>query len=239
MNPTDAQLKPWGYAPGNYFSTCYQCKGIIGDLDKRANCCRPCAVRMHAAPVESNPAVKDSLTPAPATTANEALELLEAKCKVSGWTWLGKDERDACITIRGSISTPKASPGSKGDPDEAERGRAALAWMRMQAKALNSEVTEDWGPLYLAKVIGAHIKVPAPSQAVARESPTSPAQGPDAIYSHPMATIKLYNLQGGTESVPTILAEASASVKTLLENGMIRFMAPTPGAAPTTEKGGA
>jgi hypothetical protein len=38
-----------------------------------------------------------------------------------------------------------------------EDGRAALAWMKAQAKALCTDVQDDWGPLYLSRVIANHI----------------------------------------------------------------------------------
>jgi len=47
--PTDEQLLAFGYAPGKYYSKCYQCKTVIGDLDKRAPSCRPCAVKLFQA----------------------------------------------------------------------------------------------------------------------------------------------------------------------------------------------
>lgn len=56
--PTDADLRQFGYAPGGYIITCRTCeeKTSPGEwCDKRATCCRPCAVtrwnNQRAAPV--------------------------------------------------------------------------------------------------------------------------------------------------------------------------------------------
>jgi hypothetical protein len=43
--------------------------------------------------------------------------------------------------------------------DQSEQGRAALAWMKKQAKALDPSVSDDAKPLALARVIGFHIVV--------------------------------------------------------------------------------
>lgn len=42
-------LKQFGYAPGNYMRECCVCKTVVGDLDKRAITCRPCAEKAFAA----------------------------------------------------------------------------------------------------------------------------------------------------------------------------------------------
>lgn len=39
-------LKCYGYAPGNYMSTCFMCRRVVSGLDKRAIRCRPCAEEM-------------------------------------------------------------------------------------------------------------------------------------------------------------------------------------------------
>lgn len=41
--PTDDQLTPFGYAPGNYQMRC-SCGDLAYNVDKRAMRCRPCAV---------------------------------------------------------------------------------------------------------------------------------------------------------------------------------------------------
>jgi hypothetical protein len=41
-------LKRYGYAPGDYMSKCCRCGKWVGDLDKRAVCCKPCAEARHA-----------------------------------------------------------------------------------------------------------------------------------------------------------------------------------------------
>ena len=41
-------LKRYGYAPGYYMSKCCRCGKWVGDLDKRAVCCKPCAEARHA-----------------------------------------------------------------------------------------------------------------------------------------------------------------------------------------------
>lgn len=43
--PTDAELLVWGYAPGNYMSSCAACGGDMRDVDKDCLVCRPCAVK--------------------------------------------------------------------------------------------------------------------------------------------------------------------------------------------------
>jgi len=40
-------LKPYGYAPGGYMGTCFDCSERSFDLDKRAVRCRPCAEKRH------------------------------------------------------------------------------------------------------------------------------------------------------------------------------------------------
>lgn len=39
----DAELKPYGYAPGNYMSACLACKKQMVGVDKRAWRCKSCA----------------------------------------------------------------------------------------------------------------------------------------------------------------------------------------------------
>lgn len=41
---TDAELIPFGYAPGGYMAACRDCEAVMWDVDKRASRCRPCAV---------------------------------------------------------------------------------------------------------------------------------------------------------------------------------------------------
>lgn len=47
--PDWLHLKRYGYAPGNYMCRCHRCGQVADGLDKRANCCRPCAEEAHAA----------------------------------------------------------------------------------------------------------------------------------------------------------------------------------------------
>lgn len=42
-------LKQYGYAPGGYIITCFDCKQKVWDCDKRASICRPCAEKRHSA----------------------------------------------------------------------------------------------------------------------------------------------------------------------------------------------
>lgn len=42
--PSDSDLHQFGYAPGNYTSKCHRCDSHYHDLDKRAICCRTCAI---------------------------------------------------------------------------------------------------------------------------------------------------------------------------------------------------
>jgi hypothetical protein len=43
--------------------------------------------------------------------------------------------------------------------EQSEQGKSALAWMKAQAKALDSRISEDSGPLILSRVISSHIVV--------------------------------------------------------------------------------
>ena len=43
-----SHLKRYGYAPGHYMNKCHRCMQVVGDLDKRATICRPCAEAMDA-----------------------------------------------------------------------------------------------------------------------------------------------------------------------------------------------
>lgn len=49
QGPDWLHLKRYGYAPGNYMCRCHRCGQVADGLDKRANCCRPCAEDAHAA----------------------------------------------------------------------------------------------------------------------------------------------------------------------------------------------
>jgi hypothetical protein len=49
-------LKQYGYAPGGYIITCFDCKQKVWDCDKRASICRPCAEKRHAAKTSPAPA---------------------------------------------------------------------------------------------------------------------------------------------------------------------------------------
>lgn len=49
-------LKQYGYAPGDYIITCFDCKQKVWDCDKRASICRPCAEKRHAAKTSPAPA---------------------------------------------------------------------------------------------------------------------------------------------------------------------------------------
>jgi hypothetical protein len=49
-------LKQYGYAPGGYIITCFDCKETVWDCDKRASICRPCAEKRHAAKTSPAPA---------------------------------------------------------------------------------------------------------------------------------------------------------------------------------------
>jgi hypothetical protein len=53
-------------------------------------------------------------------------------------------------------------PASPEDDQVKENERAALAWMRAQAKALDKDVDDTWGPLYLSRVIAEHITPASP-----------------------------------------------------------------------------
>ncbi len=81
---TDADLKPYGYAPGNYMNTCTTCEKIATDVDKRATTCRKCAEQafyvaekkwMWAEPLESPTKVIEKLR---ADHDRRVTELLEA-----------------------------------------------------------------------------------------------------------------------------------------------------------------
>ena len=39
----------YGYAPGGYIITCFDCKEKVWNCDKRAAICRPCAEKRHTA----------------------------------------------------------------------------------------------------------------------------------------------------------------------------------------------
>lgn len=59
LNQTpDSELKKFGYAPGNYLSECRTCGARPMDMDKLAWCCKPCALKKHAA-MEDASARKD------------------------------------------------------------------------------------------------------------------------------------------------------------------------------------
>lgn len=51
--PTDRELKSFGYAPGNYMSRCLSCDQIKEEMDKRAITCRPCAVARYKTIVDA------------------------------------------------------------------------------------------------------------------------------------------------------------------------------------------
>lgn len=51
--PTDAILKLYGYAPGNYMTKCLGCEEVKQDLDKRASSCRECAETRYARFIEA------------------------------------------------------------------------------------------------------------------------------------------------------------------------------------------
>jgi hypothetical protein len=40
-------LKQYGYAPGGYSMKCPHCKVTVLDVDKRARCCKPCAIAFY------------------------------------------------------------------------------------------------------------------------------------------------------------------------------------------------
>lgn len=44
--------------------------------------------------------------------------------------------------------------------EQSEHGKAALAWMRGQAKAIDPRISDDLGPFYLARIIAPHIVLP-------------------------------------------------------------------------------
>lgn len=43
--PTDAELRKFGYAKGDYTSPCWSCDGTFNDMDKQCRTCRDCAVK--------------------------------------------------------------------------------------------------------------------------------------------------------------------------------------------------
>lgn len=47
VEPGNKQLKVFGYAPGDYMSTCLGCGQSKVGLDKRASSCRECAERRY------------------------------------------------------------------------------------------------------------------------------------------------------------------------------------------------
>jgi hypothetical protein len=40
-------LRPYGYAPGKYTMKCPHCQVSVWDVDKRASCCKPCAIAFY------------------------------------------------------------------------------------------------------------------------------------------------------------------------------------------------
>lgn len=59
MNDDWFHLKAYGYAPGNYMSTCSTCNQICFDLDKRAITCRPCAEKKYKEKNIPGPTLED------------------------------------------------------------------------------------------------------------------------------------------------------------------------------------
>jgi hypothetical protein len=56
-------LNAFGYAPGNYMHKCQACKTVVGDLDKRAITCRPCAKKAFAASKAADPPAGRAVCP--------------------------------------------------------------------------------------------------------------------------------------------------------------------------------
>lgn len=65
---SDSDLHKFGYAPGHYCSKCHRCDSMYHDLDKRAICCRTCAIE----------AFKAALVPPEATPSKPAEPLHDA-----------------------------------------------------------------------------------------------------------------------------------------------------------------
>lgn len=45
--PLREDLRPYGYAPGNYMGMCYTGNHQMTNVDKRATCCLECAEKIH------------------------------------------------------------------------------------------------------------------------------------------------------------------------------------------------
>lgn len=44
-------LRQYGYAPGGYIITCFDCREKVWNCDKRAAICRPCAEKRHSSEI--------------------------------------------------------------------------------------------------------------------------------------------------------------------------------------------
>lgn len=86
LTPADAELQPFGWAPGHYTCVCRNCAKMHAGADKRSNFCRPCAVEsrekhLAKAPPES-PKGRDALRLA-AQAVCDAATLGDCKSELS------------------------------------------------------------------------------------------------------------------------------------------------------------
>lgn len=116
------------------------------------------------------PALKDSFN----QEYKEDLEALGIDINTHDWKQVfkffkvvKKEPEEKCPALK---KYPPKDPKKLTDPEMeralaechlqceiSEQGKAALAWMRAQAKALDPSVKDDWGPFFLARVISSYI----------------------------------------------------------------------------------